>query len=89
MPRLDYTAGTIWEELMPISYEVIPWDLEGFGIYNRQFPTVDTLAEAARAIKCPADSIMAWEGGKRRSLTAEEESDLREYQDRLRAEARP
>lgn len=57
---------------MSICYEVIPWDCEGYaGIYNRQFPTADTLEEAARMFG-PADSIMAWENGRRRALTADE-----------------
>ncbi len=59
---------------MSIVYEVIPWDCQGFfGIDNRQFPTVDTLEEAARLFTSPADTIVAWEHGKRRVLTADEE----------------
>jgi hypothetical protein len=57
---------------MSTYYEVIPWDCEGFAIYHRQFPTVDTLEEAARLFTSPADSIMAWENGSRRTLTADE-----------------
>jgi hypothetical protein len=59
---------------MSIVYEVIPWDCEGYaGIYNRQFPTADTLEGAARLLTSPADSIVAWEHGRRRALTADEE----------------
>ncbi len=65
---------------MSICYEVIPWDLEGFDTYNRTFPTVDSLGEAARLMTCPADSIMAWQSGERRTLTAKEEAELREHQ---------
>jgi len=59
---------------MSIVYEVIPWDCEGFtaAIYDRQFPTTDTLEEAARLFISPADSIVAWENGRRRALTADE-----------------
>jgi hypothetical protein len=32
---------------MSICYEVIPWDLEGFAIYNRQFPSVNSLDESS------------------------------------------
>jgi hypothetical protein len=74
---------------MSICYEVIPWDLQGFGIYNRQFPSVDSLDEAARLMTCPADSIVAWENGERRTLTAEEEAELRGHQDRLLAGRTP
>lgn len=61
---------------MSIVYEVIPWDCAGYAgiyIYNRQFPTADTLEGAARLLTSPADSIVAWEHGKRRALTADEE----------------
>jgi hypothetical protein len=61
------------ERAMSIVYEVIPWDCEGYAaIYNRQFPTSDTLEEAARLLTSPADSIVAWEHGRRRALTADE-----------------
>ena len=63
---------------MSIVYEVITWDCEGFtaAIYNSQFPnfpTADTLEEAARLFTSPADSIVAWEHGRSRLLTADEE----------------
>ena len=72
---------------MAICYEIIPWDCEGFPIYNRQFPTVGTLLEVARTIRSPADSVMAWENEKRRPLTSGEQAELRRHQDRLHAEA--
>jgi hypothetical protein len=59
---------------MSIVYEVIPWDCQGFfRIDNRQFPTADTLEEAARLFTSPADTIVVWEHGRRRVLTADEE----------------
>lgn len=57
---------------MSICYEVIPWDCEGFAIYHRQFLLADTLEEAARMFRSPADSIVARENGSRRALTADE-----------------
>jgi hypothetical protein len=73
---------------MSISCEVIPWDLEGFGLYNRQFPSVNSLDEAARLMTSPADSVMAWEEGERRALTAAEEAELRGHQDRILLQGR-
>jgi hypothetical protein len=76
---------------MSICYEVIPWDCEGFAIYHRQFPTADTLEDAARMFTSPADSIMAWENGSRRPLTADEklkfQSAVRENMQRTKRSA--
>ena len=65
---------------MSIRYELIPWDCEG--ITRRPFPSMDTLLEVAGAIRGPADSVLAWENGHSRPLTAEEQSELRAYVDR-------
>lgn len=70
---------------MSITYEVIPWDLEGFNTYGRQFPTVDSLDKAARLMTCPADSIVAWQDGQRRGLTTDEKAELQRHRDRLLA----
>jgi hypothetical protein len=56
---------------MSICYEVIPWDLEGFAIYNRQFPSFTSLRSSP----------------PKRTLTAKQEVELGEHQSILASRA--
>ena len=60
---------------MSISYEIIPWDCEGFNMPRRQFPTVNALTELVQQLG-PADSFSVWEDGKERLLTEEERAEF-------------
>jgi len=70
---------------MSTRYEVIPWDHAGYGLRHPELPeTPNNLADVARLIQHPADSIIVIEDGVERLLTEEEWAELDVEQQRLR-----
>lgn len=61
---------------MGITYEVVVWNNFGWTPHYGEAPSAETIAEAVRNRRGPADDIVAVEDGVMRQLTAEEELEL-------------
>jgi len=70
------------ERAMSIHYEIVTWDIEGFGMKD-PVQRAETITDLALLYGNVADSMWAVEDGKHRGLTAEEKLELRREYDRI------